>query len=69
MCVWFFVVWRMGFARISAVLASSFSVVTVMVVCCSTRGSVFSVVSTIRSLWVCMSFSILGLGGVGGCFL
>jgi len=46
-----------GFARISAVFASSFIVVTFIVVVC---GGVFggSVVSIIRSLYGAMSFSM-----------
>lgn len=66
MCFWSFVVWRMGFARISAVLANSSSVFILIVVGCS--GSVFSAVSTIKSLCSAMSFSICRSGWVGMVF-
>lgn len=66
MCCPFFVVWRIGFARISAVLASSFRVFTFMVVVWG--GSVISLVSIIRSLYWAWSFSICGFSVVGLVF-
>lgn len=62
MCCSASIVWRMGFARISAIFARSSRVLTSIVVW--VVGG-FWVVSAIRSLWGAISFSIGFLGVFG----